>query len=242
MPTSLADTGPSPARSGVLARLIGIVFSPRATFEQVVAQPKWLGAMVIILLTMGVISFVFMSTEVGQEAVLAKQLDSMEAFGMEVTPEIESRLEQGIARVKYFGVLNGLAWGLLLAAIAGILFVVLNAALGGAASFKQVFAVTVYSSVITLVQQLFSTPIAYARGSLDSSTNLAVFFPMLDDTSFFARLLGTIDLFWIWWFVVLAIGLAVLYRRRTQPILTTFLGIYALIAIVIAAVMASRNG
>jgi hypothetical protein len=226
----------------VLARILGVIFSPRATFEHIVADPKWLGALVIILVAMGAISFAFMSTEVGREAVLAKQLDSMEAFGMQITPEVEARLEEGMDRAKYLSVFNGLFWAVLLAAIAGILYAVFSAALGGTATFKQAFAVTVYSSVITVVQQLFSTPLAYARGSLDSSTNLAVLLPMLDDTSFLARLLGTIDLFWIWWIVVLAIGLAVLYRRRTQPILMTFFGIYAVIAIGIAAVMASRNG
>lgn len=242
MPTSTVDAGSSPARPGVVARLVGVIFSPRAAFEHIVADPKWLAALVIILVAMGAISFIFMSTEVGREAVLAKQLDGMEAFGMQVTPEVEARLEQGMDRAKYFSLFNGLFWAVMLAVIAGVLFAVFNATLGGAATFKQVFAVTVYSSVITVVQQLFSTPLAYVRGSLDSSTNLAVLLPMLDDTSFLARLLGTIDLFWIWWFAVLAMGLAVLYRRRTQPILTAFLGIYALIAIGIAAVMTRLNG
>jgi hypothetical protein len=241
MPTTAVGSGSSPARPGVLARLVGVIFSPRETFEHIAADPKWLGALAVILVLMGAVSFAFMSTETGREAVLAKQMDGMEAFGMEITPEVEAQLERGLERSKYFSVFNGLFWAVVLVVVAAVMFGVFSA-MGGTASFKQVFAVTVYSSVITAVQQLFSTPIAYARGSLDSSTNLAVLLPMLDDTSFLARLLGAIDLFWIWWIVVLAIGLAVLYRRRTQPILTTFLGVYAVVAIAIAAFMASRNG
>ena len=61
-------------------------------------------------------------------------------------------------------------------------------------------------------------PMNYLRGTLSSATNLAVLLPMIDETSFLGRLLGMVDLFIIWWLVVLAIGLGVLYRRRTQPI------------------------
>jgi hypothetical protein len=125
---------------------------------------------------------------------------------------------------------------------AGILYAVFNAAMGGTATFKQVFAVTTWASIIMVLQQLFSTPIAYARGSIDSATNVAVLLPMFDDTSFIARFLGTIDLFWIWWTVVLAIGMSVLYKRRTQGILTAFLVVYAVIAVAIAAFLTMRAG
>ncbi len=59
---------------------------------------------------------------------------------------------------------------------------------------------------------------------------------MLDDSSFLAKLLGAIDIFIIWQLVVLAIGLAVLYRRRTQPIATSLFVLYAVIAVIIAFV------
>ena len=59
-----------------------------------------------------------------------------------------------------------------------------------------------------------------------------MFLPFLDETRFSARLLGSIDLFCIWWMVSLAIGLGVLYKRRTAPIATTLLVVYAVIALV----------
>ena len=41
---------------------------------------------------------------------------------------------------------------------------------------------------------------------------------MLPDGSFVTRLAGMIDLFVVWWVFILAIGLGVLYQRRTQPV------------------------
>jgi hypothetical protein len=46
-----------------------------------------------------------------------------------------------------------------------------------------------------------------------------------------------LDIFIIWWLIVLAIGLAVLYRRKTQPIFITLFGVYAVIIVTIAAIM-----
>jgi hypothetical protein len=77
---------------------------------------------------------------------------------------------------------------------------------------------------------------------MSSSTSLAIFLPMLDDTSFPGRLLWSIDLFRIWWIVSLAIGFGVLYKRRTGPIAGTMLAIYAVFAVVVAAVMTSLSG
>jgi uncharacterized membrane-anchored protein len=51
-----------------------------------------------------------------------------------------------------------------------------------------------------------------------------------------------VDLFIIWWLVALAIGLGVLYRRRTQPIAIALLAVYACIALVVAAVMSRFGG
>jgi hypothetical protein len=69
---------------------------------------------------------------------------------------------------------------------------------------------------------------------MTSASNLGVLLPMLPEKSFFALLLGMIDLFLIWQLVVLSIGLAVLYRRRTQPIATALLVVYAIIAVIVA--------
>jgi len=76
---------------------------------------------------------------------------------------------------------------------------------------------------------------------MSSSTNLAVFFPFLPESSFFARLLGMVDVFMVWWVSVLAIGLAVCYRKKTRGVAITLFAIYAVIAIAIAGFQAMRS-
>jgi hypothetical protein len=120
--------------------------------------------------------------------------------------------------------------------LAGLALAIFNGVLGADARFKQVFSIVAHSGVIMTLAQLFGLPLAYLRGTMGGTTNLAVFTPFLDERSFVARLLGSVDLFLLWWAVSLAIGLGVLYKRRTAPIATTLIAIYIGIAIVIAAI------
>ncbi len=125
---------------------------------------------------------------------------------------------------------------------AGILFAIFNAAMGGEASFKQVFAVYVHAGVISALSAMFSGIVNYFRGGMTSVANLGAALPMLPENSFAGRLLGMVDIFLIWYIIVLAIGLAVLYRRRTQPIAISLLSVYAVIAIVVALIKSRVGG
>jgi cadmium resistance protein CadD (predicted permease) len=87
--------------------------------------------------------------------------------------------------------------------------------------------------VIVALQQVFSVALSYASGKA-AGANLGIFVPMLDEQNFVALFLGSIDLFFVWATISLAIGLGVLYRRRTGPIGTTLLGLYAVFALVFA--------
>jgi hypothetical protein len=136
--------------------------------------------------------------------------------------------------------LFGLGIGALV--IAGLAFAVFNALLGGDATFKQVFAIVAHSGAVLAALSLFTTPLAYARESLSSTTNLGVFLPFLDDNSFLARLFGAIDLVLIWWMLSLAIGLGVLYRKRTAPIAFTMFAVYVVIGVIIAAIKTASTG
>jgi hypothetical protein len=87
--------------------------------------------------------------------------------------------------------------------------------------------------VIVAVQQVFSMALSYASGKL-AGANLGIFVPMLDEKHVVTMFLSSIDLFFVWATISLAIGIGVLYRRNTGPIATSFLGLYVVIALVIA--------
>jgi hypothetical protein len=230
------EAAPKPVDRSLFARFVGILFSPRETFALVAARPRWFGMLALVLLVTAVVTGGFMLTAVGQQA----WLDAMEKQGggaqqMEVMQKIAPYM--GYIVIGQLLILSPL----ILLAISGILFVVFTVGMGGNATFKQLFAVVVYSQAIGLVGGVLKVPLNYFTRSMTASTNLGVFFPMLDDTSFLARLFGMVDLFLVWWVVVLAVGFGVLYKRRTGPIAVAFFVLYALIAVAIAAFQAARS-
>jgi hypothetical protein len=240
--TQTAESATAPANS-LPTRFMGILFAPRATYAGVAAHPRWLGIFLTVFLITASAATALMSTEIGRNALLDQQIAQQESFGRKMTQEQIDRLEK-ISGYYVYGApviqFVSLAVGCLV--ISGIAFAVFNAVIGGDATFKQVFAVVAHSGVVLAVLSLFTTPLAYARESMAGATNLGVFLPFLDEGSFVARMLGSIDLIFIWWILSLAIGLGVLYRKRTGPIATTMLALYVAIAVIVAAIKTASTG
>jgi hypothetical protein len=231
-----ATSAAPPAGQALPARLIGVLFAPRATYAGLAARPRWLGALAVVALTFAVSSGAFLSTEVGKNAMLDQQVRQAESFsGRPMTDAQRQRLESMLPYAPYFAALSLVTLPLAAVILAGIAVGVFNAILGADGTFAQTFAVVVHSGVIMMLAQLFTLPLDYVRESMTSPTSVAVFLPFLDEGSFPARLLGVVDLFQIWWIVSLAIGFGVLYRKRTAPIAAVMLSLYTAIALVIAA-------
>lgn len=233
--TSNAATPPA----GLASRLIGVVFAPRDAYTAVAARPRALGALLVAIALMIAVQGTFLSTRVGKDAMIDQQIATMKAFGATVNEDAVQRLEAQAAYAPYIQAVSlAVFLPLVCAVVAGLVLAVFTAILGGGATFRQVYAVAAHSTIIGAVQQAFSFPIMYAQGEMTSPTKLAVFFPMLDEMGFANYFLSAIDLFYLWSVVNLSIGVAVLYQRRTGPIATALLGIYAVIAVIIAAVRA----
>jgi hypothetical protein len=243
MPETVTTSGSTPASKGLLARFIGVIASPRDTFEDVARAPRWFG---MLALTIGVIAILvggFLLTKVGQDAWLESTISSSASFGRQMSEQQIQGMERIAPYVGYFAGIQIAVFVIIFdLVIAGISFAVFNAALGGNASFKQVFSVVVHAGAIGLLGQLFAVPLNYMRGTMTSAANLGVLLPMLSDQSFIGHFASAIDLFIVWQVLVFAIGLGVLYKRRTAPIAYTLFGIYAVIALAIALIKMRMGG
>ena len=237
------DPSPVPAQPlSFVQRVIGVVVSPGETMARIAAAPRWLDVLVLTTLLSAAGLAIFLSSEVGQAAYVDQAVATMESLGMTVNAEAQARIQ---AQAPYASYIQGgtiLFFGPLMACIiAGVLFGAF-AVLGGEARYKQVLAVVAHAGVIPLLQQAFTLPVNYQRQSMASATNLAVFFPNMAEGSFFASVLGFIDLFWIWYLVVLAIGLGAVYRRKWTSVAGGLFVVYVLIGLAVAAVKAALGG
>jgi hypothetical protein len=233
----------APVLPSLPARIVGVLLSPRETFAAVSSTPRWLGMLAATVIVAAACQGLFLSTEVGRQAFVDQQVTSREGLGIQVSDEAYAQIERLAAYAAYIQI-GGAVVGIpvVTCAAAGLLFGVFGGLLGGQATYRQTLAVVAHSGAVSIVQQLFVTPLNYLRESMSSPANLSVFFPMLDEGSFLASLLGTVELFTVWWVLVLAIGLGVLYRRPTAPIAWGLFAVYAVVAVAVAAVKAALGG
>ena len=190
--------------------------------------------------------FVLLSTEVGQQAWLDQQVQVIESFGVKLNDAAVPA--DGTHRRRMARYIDGRRPARRhpassSAIIAGILLGIFNALLGGDASFKQVFAIVAHSGLITRAADASSRAARlHAGNACRARRRLGVFVPFLErkvvsgapagHRSICFRSGGTLSL---------AIGLGVLYKRRTAPIATSLFIVYFVIVAAIAAVRSALS-
>jgi hypothetical protein len=221
---------------GLAARMIGVIFSPRETFAAVAARPRWFGALAVSILILGAAQFALLSTEVGKDLAFDQQVSTMKAFGINVTDEMYDNLERGIENSRYTSpIFTMIAIPLFMTISAGILHVMFGLVGGGNGTYKQVYAISAHTRIFSDCRLVFTTIVSLAAGK-PAGANLAVFVPTLEDTTFAYKFLSYIDLFYVWSTFITAVGLGVLYKRRTARLRMVLFGIYFVIAAIIAYV------
>lgn len=218
--------------------MVGAIWSPHATFTAVMAHPAWLGMLLVTILIPAGGGAIFLSSDVGQRALVEQQAQSVVDLGLEVTDEQYRQFEEfaPLAAAFQFGALAA-GVPLVTLIVTTLLFVTCSGFLGSVATFRQMYSVVVHSGVVFVVQALFVGPLNYFRAEMSSPTTLAAFAPMLETGSLAMRFLSAIDFFFVWWIALLAIGTAVATKRSPTPIAITLFSLYVVVAIVIAFAM-----
>lgn len=224
-------------------RFIGMVRSPRATLTSAVRNPRSLDLAVLIVAISAACSAALLATRVGRLAALDQHVRQLESFGVAVT---DARYEQLRHVVAYQPVVAAafiaIGWPIVWLLTAYVVQWFGRRGGRGGATFAQVLTVVVHASAILAVRALVAAPINYASESLGGATSLSSVMPAFGESTFPARLLGAVDLFVVWWMVLIAIGVSILYQTRTLPIARWLFGAYAGGAAVLALTQALRGG
>jgi hypothetical protein len=227
---------------GVIRRVAGIIFRPRAILAELVTRPVWMATWVFILIVWAAIGGWLLSTEIGQQALVDERVRVVETFGGEITDQAYEAMQTSPPWSVY--VTSG--GRLLLTPVATLAAAVGMWAIarrdGARARFEQALAIAVHTSVVLLVGQVIATPLHYVRESLTSPLNLAAVLPLMEEGSFQARMFGSLDLFALWWAGLLAAGTATLTGRRAGRYLKGILLGYAGLAAGVAALIAFMGG
>ena len=226
----------------VSARIAGIIRHPHQTLQEVASHPTWVSLLVAITIATAAAGALVSATEVGQLALVDQWERTMVAFGQPVDDaryaELQALSRQGPAVAAVNAVLTGpvLAVAVSLLALGWLRWRRHETA---PASYSQVLAVVVHAGVVLALGRMVAAPLVYARETTAGATTLGAWFSGFDEASPVARFLGAIDLFTMWWVIVLGIGLAVLSGRRARTCAAWLVSIYVGVALIAAAVMAA---
>lgn len=227
------------------ARILGIFIAPKSTFRTIARAPDWLGVLALTFLVNAGVWAVVFQTPVGRFALMDRWESSAIAFGQTVDDDRYAALETASERGAIYAVAVAFAAGPLLAVVlSGLLVLALRPLSSGVerVAYSQVLAVVAHAGVILALREVVAAPITYVRGALGSPLTLRLMLSGLDEGSTFARFASGIDMFVLWWIVVLAIGLSVLYRRPARGLAVRLFGVYVAMVVILVTTMAVTGG
>src|SRR5436190_4449906 len=81
MTSTSPAAGSTPAPKNLLARFIGVLTSPKATFQSIVPAPKWFGMLALSIVLAAIFTSLPMTTPGGKQAWLDQQVEARKSFG-----------------------------------------------------------------------------------------------------------------------------------------------------------------
>jgi hypothetical protein len=219
--------------------MVGAVRRPGLTFEAVVLRPRSAGLLIILFAVYFLASAALFATDVGRQALVDQWENTAIAFGQPLDGERYAELQEWSEQAVPYAAGTALLRGpVAMMVLALAVFGWFSGVRRRQASYRQVLAVVAAASTILMLRQLIAAPLSYGRETMASATTLSRLMPMVDQASPAGRFLSLIDLFVVWWLIVVAIGVAVLYQERRRDVTMLLLGVYVAVAVVLTGVMA----
>jgi hypothetical protein len=209
--TPAPDAGPAP---NSFQRIIGVLFSPDATFASIARRPDWVMPLVILLI-MSMAAGVVIAQHVDFGAAAREAMEQNKNITQEQMDK-GVKMAAGIGKVATY--LSPVLTVIGLLVIAGVLLLAFRL-FGGEGDFKQAFSVTCYASMPSVIKGIVMLIIVLAKGGIIPAQALATL--VRSNLGFLAdykanpmafALLSSLDIFSIWFCVLLIIGFAYVAR------------------------------
>jgi hypothetical protein len=202
---------PNAVKMNPLQKLIAVFSDPAAAFENIKLFPDWL---IPFLLMMAATIIFAVSTSDLQIKMQTEIINNNERIPEDAKEKIiedmenQTPMSRNLKAAGFTAVFVGLSY----LAVSGALFIFGNFVFGGAATYKQLFALYSWASLIGLAELAVKIPLIISKGSMQVFTSLALLMDVSEAHTLLFKFLNIFDIFTIWEIVVVAIGIAVTYR------------------------------
>lgn len=218
------STGELPANDmNLLQRVKGMIFTPGRTMESLVEKPKLL--LPLIMIAVAQLALHLARFSIYQDYMRNTYVQSqgfMESLtGTALTAEAIDGYMSKLLLQEVIGTPLSSLFGWLLTTI---IFFVIFKIFGAKGKFRQYMSITGYAYIITVLYLLIVLAVSFFTGSLHMDlalTSVANLLPADMSGSFLYGMANEIDIFLVWYFCVIAIGMAAVsgFKKRNAYIL-----------------------
>lgn len=218
----------------ILQRVLGIILTPRATFQ---ALSRSIGlwdllAPLLILLVISIGSQILVGPMLIEEQ--RQQIVQNRNITDEQRELFLERLDNSAANrsIQYLvGSVTVIAW---YAILGGVIMFFGSFILGGKASYKETLAVVLYANLVGVIESAIKVPLMLQTESTRVATSLALLLPGGLGGTLIYRFFSRLDFFAIWKVILVALGVALVYKVDEKKARTVLLGAWAVVMFLLA--------
>jgi hypothetical protein len=242
---TLQQAPEAPEKANPFAQVVGVIFSPKATFQSLVRRPAWIVPIILLCIAECAVVGVY-GQHVGWRTMLEKQLSNNDQF-QQLKPDAQQErintVMPWVSKIAYAEVVIGPFIAAFL--FAGIFWLIFNMGAGAKIAYKVCLAIVSYGLVPTILATLLGILIIFLK---DPSTvdlqhlvasNAGAFLPS-DAPKALAAALRAVDLFLFWEMFLFAIGFAAAAPRKlsTGSAFAYIVGLWAFVVLCTAGIVA----
>jgi hypothetical protein len=224
--TPVAPETPAPetqpqAKISPLGRIVGVLFSPKSTFEDIARKPSWL-APVLLMAILGVVMAVSMNSRVNWRQFQAEQLEKNPRTAQLSSEQKEQNIAIAAKVAPYFVYVSTIVipiCGTLI--VAGIMLLAYNVLAGAGVNYKTALGLVSHAYVPSMIGAVLFVVVLFLKdpATMDFqnpvATNLAAFLP--ESIPKWLEALGkNLDLLVLWSTLLMAVGFAAANPRKLK--------------------------
>jgi hypothetical protein len=202
-------------------RVLGVLFSPGKTFEDIVRKPSWMLPIVLTTILSIAVSF-SIDQRINWREFMSQQIEKSPRAAQMSAEQKQQQIEGGAKFSPVFTYCIGLLGPILAALVVSLVMRGAYTLLGGASTnFSTAFSITSHAFLTGLISSPLFILILYLKpyGTADLenpiAANLAAFLPD-DSAKWLVALCKSFDIFTFWTLILLAIGFAAVNPKKLK--------------------------
>lgn len=221
-PTPMPEAQAQPqAAVSPFGRVIGVFFSPKATFEDIARKPSWI-LPILITTALSVISVTALNQRMDWRSYIVQQIEKSPRGEQLSAEQKQQQAETGAKFTVGIVYVSGFLVPICFALFVGlVMWGAYNLLAGAGATFSQSFSIVAHSGLVGIITTPLFLLVLFLRapGTFDPdnplATNLAVLLPE-DSAKWLITLCKSIDVFTFWTLILIAIGFAAVNARKLK--------------------------